>query len=204
MQKLFQKQTKLAKKIIAKDILTKKIRTVAAINRAFSGNKIISASVVCSWPDLELIEKRFAIFKTDFPYKAGLLVYIEGPAIILSYKKLKAKPDILLINASGICHPRFLGLASHVGLLLNVATIGITKSLLCGEEKNNKIYFKNKLVGYKLKNIYISPGHKISLSTAIKIVKSCLKGHKLPEPLYLAHQYANEIKIKTNKSLYKL
>lgn len=91
-------------------------------------------------------------------------------------------------------------MATHVGIVLNTPTIGVAKSLLLGVVKNRKVYVDGEVRGYELytkkgcKPIYVSPGHKISLKTSVKVVKDCVRGHKLPEPLRLAHLYANEVK----------
>lgn len=191
---LKKRQEKLSRRLILEDAFSE-TRTIAGVKQAFSGNKIISGIVVFSYPDLEVLEKKHSWYKTDFPYTPGFLTYREGPPIILAYKKLGKKPDILLLGASGICHPRLFGMASHLGLLLKgPATIGITKNLLCGEVNNNKIFYQGEQVGWMLKNIYISPGHKISLRTSLEVVKNCMGSHRLPEPLYAAKKYANEIK----------
>lgn len=124
-----------------------------------------------------------------------------------AYQKLKTKPDLLLVDGAGINHPRGAGLATHVGVALDVPTIGITKKILCGKGDEppevgeaSPLIFKTKTVGWLLKSakncrpIIVAPGHRISLESSLVIVKSCLRGHKLPEPSRLAHEYANAIK----------
>lgn len=220
IKKLEKEQIKLAKKIITKDSF-EKIKTIAGIDQAFLNDKIISAIVVLNYPTLKIVGKAYSKIQTKFPYIPGYLSYREAPAIISAYKKLKIKPDILMIDGNGILHPRRIGLASHVGVLLKKPTIGVAKRLLCGKVRKcsgracsalksskldhyNCVYIDNELRGIALltkKNcrpIYVSPGHLISLKSCVKIIKGCLLGYKLPEPLRLAHNYANEIKI-TNR-----
>ncbi len=182
---LLLKQSLLSKNVILEDIF-EKINTIGAASQISRGNEILSCFVVCSYPDLQLLEKKFAKFKTSFPYVSGLLSFREGPCIILAYKKLEVKPDLILLSAAGICHPRFFGMASHIGLILDKPTIGVTKKLLCGEVREGKIIYRGRHVGWKLKNIYISPGHKISLETSLQVVKECMGSHRLPEPLYIS------------------
>jgi len=191
MNDLILKQIRLSERVVLEDRF-KNIENVGGVSQVFSKNKVVSCFVSCSYPEIGFIEKSCSEIRTDFPYISGLLAYREGPSIILAYKNLKKKPDLILIKGSGICHPRFFGMASHIGLILDKPSIGITERLLCGEIKEKKIIYEGRHVGWKLKNIYISPGHKVSLETSLKIVKNCIKKHKLPEPLYLAYKYANK------------
>jgi len=149
------------------------------------------------------------IIKThlDFPYIPTFLSFREGYPIIKLYKKLKTKPDIMIINGHGIAHPLFCGIATHVGVLLDKPTIGVAQSRLCGDYREpkrlgdcSKITYKGMIVGYvykskeKCKPIFVSPGHRISLKSCLRIVKKCIKTHKLPLPLAIAHIQANKSK----------
>jgi len=198
--KLKEEQLKLAKKVIINDKF-EKINTIAGVDQTFLGEDIISGIVVCNYKDLKPIEKKSAVVKAKFPYVSGFLSYRESPALIEAFNKLENKPDILFVDGNGILHPRRIGMASHVGIILDIPTIGITKSLVGGEIKEKTIYMDKEARGYELISrehanpIYISPGHKISLKSAFEISKKCIKyPHKLPDPLHLAHVYANKIK----------
>jgi len=202
LNKLREEQLKLAKKVIINDKF-EKIETVAGVDQTFLGEDIISGIVVCNYKDLKPIEKKSAVVKAKFPYISGYLSYRESPAIIEAYNKLENKPNILFVDGNGILHPRRIGMASHVGILLDTETIGVAKSLNGGEIKERTIYMEKEARGFKLisrkhaKPIYISPGHKVSLKSSLEIVKKCLKfPHKLPEPLHIAHSYANKVKEK--------
>lgn len=191
-------QVEISKKVIEKDDFINEI--VGGASNSFLNNKIISCVVVYH---KKIIEKKHVIMPIPFKYIPGFLAFREGPAIIACYKKLKNKPNILLIAGHGSIHPLKAGLANYVGVSLNICSIGIAKKLLRGSEiRNNKVYVNNELRGVELKTrpyskpIYISVGNKVSLSTAIKVVKKQLKGHKLPEPLFLANKYANKIRKK--------
>ena len=108
---------------------------------------------------------------------------------------------MLLVDGHGIAHPRKIGLASHVGLLLDIPTIGIAKCLLCGKIEEDKIVLGEKNIGFKFigkeqaSPLFVSPGHKVSMKTSLEVVKNCMRmPHKLPEPLHLAHKNANKIR----------
>ena len=116
----------------------------------------------------------------------------------------------MIFDGNGILHPRKFGMASHMGVLLDITSIGIAKKLMIGDVKGNRVYVDKELRGEIIatrehsKPIYVSPGNKISLKTSVEIVKNCIKTpHKLPEPLHLAHRYANEIREKIVKGNIK-
>ena len=206
IRKLEEEQIKLAKKVIVKDDFEKTER-IAGVDQAFANGNVISGIVVCSYKDLNLIEKKYAVVKAKFPYISGFLSYRESPAIIEAFNQLENKPDILIVDGNGILHPRRIGMASHLGILLDIPTIGVAKRLIAGEVREGTVYIEKEARGYELatrehsKPLYVSPGYKVSLKTSLEIVKKCIKfPHKLPEPLYLAHRYANKIKENLEKS----
>ncbi len=189
--------------LILDNKLPKKINLVAGADQAFINDEIISAIVVCKYENMKIIEKQYSITKTNFPYVPGFLFFREGPAIIKTFNKLNNKPDVLIIDGNGILHPRNVGLASHVGFVLKTPTIGVAKSLLVREYEEPKlnehkpVVYRNNILGFALrtkeKPIFISPGHMISLKTSLKIVKNCLRNHKIPEPIQYADHYSREI-----------
>ena len=200
---LKKEQIKLAKKIITTDSF-EKITSIAGADQFYAGNKVICAIVVCDYKSLEVIEEKHAIIEEKIPYKSGFLFYRDGPAIIETFNKLENKPDLLIVKGNGILHPRRIGMASQVGILLDTASIGVTKNLMLGEVKDGTIYVEKEARGYELitrehaKPIYVSPGHKVSLKTGFEIIKNCLREpHKLPEPLHLAHKYGKKVKKKS-------
>jgi len=205
LERLREEQTRLAKKVSLKDGF-KEIKRVAGFDLAFSGKEIFCAGVVLDYETLDVVEKRVVKTKEKFPYIPTFLSYREFPAILKTYMRLKKKPDLIFMDGQGICHPRGLGLASHVGVLLNKPSIGVAKSRLCGEfkepksGKSEKILFGKKHVGWvfrdKFKPVFISPGHRVSLRGSLEITLNCLKNYRIPEPLRLAHLYAEETKRK--------
>ena len=204
--KLKEDQLKLAKKVVVKDEFEKK-EFIGGVDQAFLDNKVISAIVVCEFPSMKIIEKKHAIVEAAMPYIPGFLSFREAPAIIEAFNLLEQRPDILLVDGNGILHPRKIGLASHVGISLNVPTIGVAKNLLCGQIKpDKKITYQDDVIGMELvtrefaKPLYISPGHKVCLRTALKTVKECMREpHKLPEPLHHAHRYSKEVRREMEK-----
>ena len=169
------------------------------------GEEMATGSVVVlSYPELEVVETRVARGKLNFPYIPGLLSFRELPLTLAACEQLSITPDLILVDGQGIAHPRRIGIASHLGLCLDIPTIGCAKSLLCGSheapgaEPGNYagIIDKGETIGAALrtkpgvKPVYVSIGHKVDLLTAIHWVMKCCLGYRLPEPTRLAHQTA--------------
>lgn len=208
--KLKEEQLKLAKKVVTSDSFDE-IELIGGVDCAFTQNKIVAAIVVCDYKTKEVKERTFAVVRAKIPYIKGFLAYREGPAITEAYTKLQNKPDVLIFNGHGISHPRRIGLASHLGVLLDQASIGVAKQLLAGEIMGNIVYLEKEARAEMIisrehsKPIFVSPGHKTSLGTSVEIVSNCIKfPHKLPEPLHLAHRYADEIREKIAKGELKV
>ena len=159
------------------------------------------AVVVLQYPELRVVETKVARGKLELPYIPGLLSFRESPLTLAACQELTITPDLILVDGQGIAHPRRLGLASHLGLLLNMPTIGCAKSILCGNHEAPRIEpgsyaevaDRGEIIGAALrtklgvKPIYVSIGHKIDLQTAICWVMNCCRGYRLPEPTRLAH-----------------
>ena len=159
------------------------------------------AVVVLSYPELNIVEAKIAQGKITMPYIPGLLSFRESPLILDACEQLSNVPDLVLIDGQGIAHPRRLGLASHVGLFLDLPTIGCAKSILCGQHQtleeeagsHAEMLDDGELIGAALrtksgvKPIYVSVGHKIDLASALQWVINCCCGYRLPEPTRLAH-----------------
>lgn len=159
------------------------------------------AVVVLRFPELVLVERSVAEQRIGFPYVPGLLSFRETPLILAACEGLTLSPDLFIADAQGIAHPRRLGLASHLGLLLDVPTIGCAKSILCGrhgdlgEEPGSyaPLFDDSEIIGAALRTkqgvspVYVSIGHKVDLDAALHWVMACLRGYRLPEPTRLAH-----------------
>jgi deoxyribonuclease V len=159
------------------------------------------AVVVLSYPELSLVDTSVVEQRIDFPYIPGLLSFREAPVAVAAFEKLTLTPDLILVDAQGIAHPRRLGFASHLGLLLDAPTIGCAKSILCGKHQplgieagcHAELIDNDEVVGAALRTkehttpIYVSIGHKVNLATALRWVMNCCRGYRLPEPTRLAH-----------------
>jgi deoxyribonuclease V len=200
-----------AQKLVAERAITDddfgELRLIAGVDQSFMDDKIISGIVVLEYDSLAVVERVHAIQPVNYPYIPTFLSFREGPAIVSAFKTLKNPPDILLVDGAGINHPRGAGIATHIGVALDVPTIGITKKILCGTGvepsqvgEANPLIYEGKNVGWLLKStkrsraIIIAPGHRVSFDSSLSIVKSCLRGHKLPEPAMLAHEYVTGLK----------
>jgi deoxyribonuclease V len=169
------------------------------------------AVVVLSYPGLEIAEVQTVEDSLDFPYVPGLLSFREAPLTLAACERLSITPDLILVDGQGIAHPR-RGLASHLGLFLDIPTIGCAKSRLCGhhetpaEEAGSyaELTDNGEVIGIALrtkagvKPIYISIGHKVDLEAAIYWTLQCCRGYRLPEPTRLAHLAAGG-NLKTQK-----
>ncbi|MGD8784760.1 MAG: deoxyribonuclease V [Thioalkalispiraceae bacterium] len=203
-------QTKLASKVILEDTLPKTIEYVAGTDVGFeeNGKTTRAAVVILEFNSLELIDSALIKIKTTFPYIPGYLSFREIPALLKAFEKIKLTPDIILCDGQGIAHPRRLGIASHLGVLLDLPTIGVAKSRLIGTynepgmSKGNRslLYAGKEKIGYVLrtrenvKPLFISPGHKISIQTACDIVIKCTTKYRLPETTRQAHNIASNLK----------
>jgi deoxyribonuclease V len=162
----------------------------------------IAGAVVLTYPGLDIIETSVVKGKVKFPYLPGLLSFREMPLMVEALEKLLTIPDLVLIDGHGISHPRRLGLASHIGLFLDIPTIGCAKSLLYGSysepdmpigSNSNIVNTGGEIIGAVLrtktnvKPLFISIGNKIDLAQAIFWVSKCCRGYRLPEPTRLAH-----------------
>ncbi len=206
LEKLKREQLQLAKKIVLRDAEELSgLKLIAGCDQAFVDDRIVSAVVVLSYPDFKLVEWQHAAAKETMPYIPGFLSYRESPVVLEAFAKLKHRPQLLMVDGNGIIHHRKIGMASHLGLLLDIPTIGVAKKLLMGQVQDGKVLIDSQQRGFAIqsrehaKSIYVSPGHKVSLKTSLSITKKCLTGHKLPEPLHLAHKYSLVAKRKVVK-----
>ena len=192
------------------------VRLVAAADIAFvdrtrrwQGGLVRVAVVLMSYPGLALVEQHIIEAPVAFPYVPGLLSFREIPALALAFKRLAAVPDMLLVDGHGVAHPRRLGLAAHVGLLAGIPTIGCAKSRLCGEAADpgptrgsmSDLIYGGERIGLvirtkdRVKPLYVSVGHLISLESAAEWVLRLAPTHRLPEPIRLADRLSKSLPI---------
>ena len=199
-------QEKLCHQVITEDLFGD-IKYVAGVDVGYSNDNRITqgAIAVLSFPELELKEQAIAKRPTSFPYIPGLLSFREIPAILDAFKKLNIIPDLLLCDGQGLIHPRRFGLACHLGVLVNIPSIGVAKSHYIGKydavglEKGNwqPLIYQEKVIGAVVRSrtgvkpIYVSTGHKISLKTAINYVLKCTSKYPLSETTQQADKLAS-------------
>lgn len=215
-QEARQIQELLAAQVITEDAFNTMQRlggTDVSNNLKDPENKTFASVITLDYPGLRVTETANVEIRSDFPYVPGFLGFRESPALVAAYQKLTIKPDLLLVDGHGVSHPRGLGIASHLGVLLDCPAIGVAKSILVGKpemEVGNQVgdwtplIWKDKTIGAVLRTrpnvapVYVSPGHKISLPTAITWVLRSLTRYRLPEPTRQAHQAANAFRKNAN------
>ncbi|MEW6675856.1 MAG: deoxyribonuclease V [Nitrospirota bacterium] len=199
------------------EILRKKVRIIslrkspeyiAGVDAAFFEDKVIGVACLYKYPEIIPIEDAYAVTKVSFPYIPGFLSFREGPVIIKAINNLNIKTDIILFDGQGIAHPKGLGIASHIGVLLNIPTIGCAKSRLIGKYKEpgfkkgnwSSLKYSGKTAGAVLRTrnnvrpVFVSPGHWINLKDSIEIVLRCTDKYRIPEPLRRADFISKKIK----------
>jgi deoxyribonuclease V len=196
-------------------ISVEQVRVVAGADNGYARRgartTAIATVVVLSFPDLEVIETRTAAREVEFPYVPGLLSFREAPALIAAFEEVRHEPDVVLFDAQGIAHPRRLGAASHMGVLLDRPAIGCAKTRLTGhyEEPGDAFGDRSALVdrgdvlGAAVRTrlgrppLFVSPGHRISVDTAVAIVLACCRNNRfMPEPTRLADRMVREAKVR--------
>jgi deoxyribonuclease V len=210
MKDLTARQNELAKKVLIQPLgFTPQI--IAGVDSSLVGeDKIFSIIVVFSYPNLEVLEIKHEIGPLEFPYIPGFLAFREIPTILKAYNKLENIPELLVVDGNGIIHKRKMGIASHLGVLLNTPSLGIAKKLLIGsfEMPDNeirsytKVLYKDEQLGFALRSktnvkpVFVSPGNLINLEDSLKFVISVLGKYRLPEPTRIADKYSKEMKPK--------
>ncbi len=203
-------QRMLAGRITFGNELPRPVRTVAGVDVSYEkhGHLFFAGIVVLSFPDLAVIDEVSASGRVDFPYIPGLLSFRELPILLQAFRRLRTIPDAVLVDGQGIAHPRRLGLASHLGLWLNLPTIGCAKSRLCGEHpepgtrRGDRVPLQHngEEIGAvlttrdRIKPLFISPGHQINSTAATELVLACGLRYRLPEPTRLAHLLTNRVR----------
>jgi deoxyribonuclease V len=202
------------------------IRTVAGLDAAFvlkgsqafrkpsrcnitrEANRAIGAVVVFSYPEMRELERAYAEVPLEFPYVPGFLSFREIPALLAALGKLRRMPDLLFCDGQGYAHPRRMGLASHLGIVLDVPSIGCAKSVLIGEHGPvgrkqgdwSAIRDGEETIGAALRTrtdcrpVYISSGHRVSLETALRLTLSVGDGTRVPRPTREADRFVSQTK----------
>lgn len=198
----------MSQRIIFDDCLPAHVKIIAGVDVAYSKGVSFGAAVAVDYESMDTLEIQATSCRTCFPYIPTLLSFREVSPSIAAIRQLTLKPDLLLVNGHGFAHPYRCGFASHLGFVLNRPTIGVTKTLLVGKAEETStagivmVEDKGEVIGARIKvrpefgPVYVSVGHKVSLHTAIEVVKHCILNHRLPEPILKAHEAAAEAKRK--------
>jgi deoxyribonuclease V len=182
------------------------VRRVAGVDVSFRKGQARAAAVVLAFPSLEPVDRAWVELPIAFPYIPGYLTFREGPAVLAAFERLTLWPDLVVFDGQGIAHPRRMGLAAHLGLFLDLPSIGCAKSRLCGthdppgSERGDwvPLYDSDEVIGAVLRSrsgtkpLYVSPGHRVDLPTAIHYVMACCSRYRLPETTRWAHRLAGE------------
>lgn len=206
-------QRLLAERVITRDELPAEITRIGGVdvsNNLYDPRRMIYAVVVSlSVTDLRREDVGEAAMASPIPYVPGFLGFREAPALVQAFQNLRTQPDLVLVDGHGVSHPRGLGIASHLGVLLDIPTVGVAKSILVGGPEGElgnipgdtvPLVWKGKQLGVALRTranvspVYVSPGHKIGLESAIRWTIHCLSRYRLPEPTRQAHLAANEFR----------
>jgi len=198
------------KKILILENKTEKLDLIAGADVSYSkkDDAFFAAVVVLKLPELEEVERATAVGRVKFPYIPTLLSFREAPILLKAFEKLSHIPDAVIFDGQGIAHPRRMGLAAHMGLILDLPSVGCAKKKLIGtynplgEEAGDysPLKYRGRVVGVALrtrkgtKPVFVSPGHKMDLPGAIQLVMTTSKGFRLPEPTRRAHIAVNQIR----------
>lgn len=203
-------QSQLAKKVIAETTFDPDaVQTVAGVDVGFQGDVARAAVVVLAFPSLRPIEYAIGQVPVGFPYVPGLLTFREGPSVLAALEKLRIRPDLLIFDGHGLAHPRRIGLASHMGVILDRPSIGCAKSRLVGEHDEpgdevgdwTSLRDGDEVIGAvvrtraRVKPVFVSVGHRIDLDTAITFVLRCAPRYRLPETTRYADRVAGGVKL---------
>lgn len=201
-----QLQDTLARQVVLEDCFGQ-VRSIAGVDAGFEDSGLVTraAVVVMQWPGLETIEQVVAREPTTFPYVPGLLSFRELPAVLAAFNRLTTAPDLVLCDGQGIAHPRRFGIACHLGVLLDIPTIGVGKSRLTGQFEEpgptrgdrSPLLDHGETIGLVLRTrdrvrpLFVSPGHRVSLESTAEWVLRCATRYRLPEPIRAADRLAS-------------
>ncbi len=191
--------------------LAREVHTIAGADISFNkySETVYAGIVVLGLPDLQIIEQVGVRSSVKFPYISGLLSFREVPSLLEVWDQLETKPDVLMLDGQGIAHPRRFGIACHIGVLLDLPTIGCAKSILVGRHgelgleagAQAALVDRGEQVGVALRTkrkvapIYVSPGHLIDLPSAVDLVIRSTGKYRQPEPTRQAHLLVNRIRV---------
>lgn len=185
---------------------TSTIRLVAGADAAYSEDAAYAAVTVLSFPEMECREVACTAQPIRFPYIPGLLSFREGPPVIEAFRSLSCYPDVLVVNGHGYAHPRRIGLACHLGIVLGVPSIGVAQRLLVGTSDTpgphkgdrEPVHEDDEILGMAVrtkegqKPVFVSAGYMVDLPQAVDMVLKTATVHRMPEPLHIADVISRE------------
>jgi deoxyribonuclease V len=199
-------QIELAERVVLRDAFPP-LRQIAGVDVGFEDGGAVTraAVVVVDAATLEPLAEAIARRPTSMPYRPGLLSFRELPAVLAALERLPRTPDLVLVDGQGIAHPRGLGIAAHLGVICDLATIGVAKSRLVGwhgavgnrRGARRDLHYAGRVIGVVLRSrpyvrpLYVSPGHRVSVASAPELVFRCITRYRLPEPIRLADRLAS-------------
>ena len=200
-------QEQIPPRVIRRDRFVR-LRTVAGADIALEASTGYAAVILYSFPELEEITRVWSSGELRFPYVPGLLAFREMPLLLEAFGKLRQRPDLILADAHGWAHPRRAGMACHLGLVLDVPTIGCAKSVLIGEYKmpaiargaTSPLCAGEEEIGRAVRTrpgvrpVFVSCGHRVSLPTAVRLVLKCCDGYRIPKPLREADRWVKQLR----------
>jgi len=192
--------------IVERTIDICEIRRVAGADAAYDGELVYAAIVVLRFPGLEVVEKTCVVCRVPFPYVPGLFFFREGPAILEAFGTLTTDPDLIFVHGHGYAHPRRFGIASHIGVLLDVPSIGVAQHLLTGTAmspgtgrgSSEPVHDRSEVIGRAVrtvegsKPVFVSVGHKVDLDQAVAMVLKTTILHRTTEPLWQADRVSRQ------------
>lgn len=196
LKEMAAEQEALSQKVILKDVFSRAGR-IAGVDVAYDGDRTYAAKVVFDLEKNEIVETEITEGETKFPYIPGYLSYREIPALEELIKD--ERETVFMIDGQGVLHPRRFGIACHIGVFFDVPTIGVAKShlsgVVTGTGKEKAVSIWGRVMGVRLSRsggngVFISPGHRISLETSVRLCRQYLR-YRIPEPLRMAHIMAN-------------
>jgi len=197
--------------------LPKRISLVAGTDVSFKkhSDEVFAAIVVIRLPSLEVVATAGVKTTATFPYIPGLFSFREAPPLLEAWEKLDVRPDVVMVDGQGIAHPRRVGIASHLGLLIDVPTIGCAKSVLVGKYEepgeeagsHTPMVHKGETIGAALRTrdrvspVYVSPGMGADIASSVDLAMKCVRGYaegksryRIPDPTRQAHLFANALR----------
>jgi deoxyribonuclease V len=204
-------QADLRGKLVLSDDRPGDIRIVAGADISCNkgDDRVYAAVVLLDAATLDVVEEAGHSGRISFPYIPGLLSFREGPSLLRAFDKLRRRPDVVLFDGQGIAHPRGFGLAAHMGLILDLPSVGCAKTKLIGTfeepgarrgQRSPLTYYDGEQIGAvlrtkdRVKPVFVSQGHRVSLERAVDVVLQCTRRYRIPEPIRRAHTLVNRMR----------